>query len=271
MRKKALLTSVALVAGLMQPAVAADWDALVHAGGQSANWLVYGGDLANTRFVDNDAINVGNVADLELKWIFQTGIIGSFENTPIVQDGVMYVTTPYNHVFAIDARDRAPALALRAQARHHDLLLRAQQPRRGARRRHGLHGDAGRHADRARQAHRRAALGDRDRRPGDGLFPDRRADDLPGQGDPRHLGRRIRHPRLHQRLRQEQRRAGLALAHHPGPGRGPARRHQGLVRRISPRKPTASTRSTATSRPRRRRSSPASTPTPGSAAAAPTG
>ncbi len=104
MRKKALLTSVALLAGLMQPAVAADWDALVHAGGQSANWLVYGGDLANTRFVDNDAINVGNVADLELKWIFQTGIIGSFENTPIVQDGVMYVTTPYNHVFAIDAR-----------------------------------------------------------------------------------------------------------------------------------------------------------------------
>src|SRR5688500_589420 len=104
MRKKALLTSVALLAGVMQPGVAADWDALVHAGGQSANWLVYGGDLANTRFVDNDAINVGNVADLELKWIFQTGIIGSFENTPIVQDGVMYVTTPYNHVFAIDAR-----------------------------------------------------------------------------------------------------------------------------------------------------------------------
>jgi alcohol dehydrogenase (cytochrome c) len=102
--KGALLTSAAVMVGLAQPASAADWDALVHAGGQSANWLVYGGDLANTRFVPNDEINVGNVADLELKWIFQTGIIGSFENTPIVENGVMYITTPYNHVFAIDAR-----------------------------------------------------------------------------------------------------------------------------------------------------------------------
>jgi alcohol dehydrogenase (cytochrome c) len=104
MRKSALLVSTALTVGFVQAALAADWDALVHAGGQSANWLVYGGNLANTRYVPNDEINAGNVADLELQWIFQTGVIGSFENTPIVQDGVMYVTTPYNHVFAIDAR-----------------------------------------------------------------------------------------------------------------------------------------------------------------------
>lgn len=104
LRKCALLTSAAVVAGLTQTAAAADWDALLHAGNQSANWLVYGGNLANTRYVPNDEINTSNVQDLELKWIFQTGIIGSFENTPIVEDGVMYVTTPYNHVFAIDAR-----------------------------------------------------------------------------------------------------------------------------------------------------------------------
>ena len=36
--------------------------------------------------------------------MFQTGVLGSFETTPIVEDGVMYITTPYNHVFAIDAR-----------------------------------------------------------------------------------------------------------------------------------------------------------------------
>jgi PQQ-dependent dehydrogenase (methanol/ethanol family) len=85
-------------------AAAADWNTLVAAGNQSANWLVYGGDLANTRFVPNDEINANNVGDLELQWIFQTGIIGSFETTPIVEDGVMYLTAPYNHVFAIDAR-----------------------------------------------------------------------------------------------------------------------------------------------------------------------
>jgi alcohol dehydrogenase (cytochrome c) len=48
-------------------------------------------------------INADNIGDLRLRWIFQTGVLGSFENTPVVEDGVMYVTTPYNHVFAIDA------------------------------------------------------------------------------------------------------------------------------------------------------------------------
>ena len=103
MRSRTLLLSSAIVLGGVQGAAAADWNALVAAGDQSANWLVYGGNLANTRYVPNDQINVDNVADLDLQWIFQTGIIGSFENTPIVEDGVMYVTTPYNQVFAIDA------------------------------------------------------------------------------------------------------------------------------------------------------------------------
>jgi alcohol dehydrogenase (cytochrome c) len=104
MRSRTLLLSTAIALGGVQGAAAADWNALVAAGGQSADWLVYGGNLANTRFVPNDEINADNVGDLKLQWIFQTGIIGSFENTPIVEDGVMYVTTPYNHAFAIDAR-----------------------------------------------------------------------------------------------------------------------------------------------------------------------
>jgi alcohol dehydrogenase (cytochrome c) len=70
----------------------------------TANWPVYGGDLSNTRYVANDEINSSNVQHLRLKWIFQTGVIGSFETTPIVEDGVMYITTPYDHVFAVDAQ-----------------------------------------------------------------------------------------------------------------------------------------------------------------------
>jgi alcohol dehydrogenase (cytochrome c) len=68
-----------------------------------SGWPVYGGDLSNTRYVENHQINSTNVQRLHLKWIFQTGVIGSFETTPIVEDGVMYVTTPYDHVFAVDA------------------------------------------------------------------------------------------------------------------------------------------------------------------------
>ncbi|BCG64888.1 MAG: alcohol dehydrogenase (cytochrome c) [Methyloprofundus sp.] len=67
-------------------------------------WPSYGGNLQQTRFIDDASINTSNVGQLKLKWMFQTGIVGSFENTPIVQDGIMYVTTPYNHIYALDAR-----------------------------------------------------------------------------------------------------------------------------------------------------------------------
>jgi glucose dehydrogenase len=99
----AFLLATTLLAGT-GAARAATWEQIMHAGGQSADWLVYGGNLANTRYVDNAEINSSNVGRLHLKWMFQTGVIGSFENTPIVEDGVMYVTSPYDHVFAIDAR-----------------------------------------------------------------------------------------------------------------------------------------------------------------------
>ncbi len=72
--------------------------------GAQGDWTVYGGDFSNTRYAASDQVNAGNVQGLHLKWIFQTGVIGSFETTPIVEDGVMYITTPYDHVFAIDAR-----------------------------------------------------------------------------------------------------------------------------------------------------------------------
>lgn len=53
------------------------------------------------RYVPSDAIDVDNAGKLHLKWIHQSGVVGSYENTPIVEQGVMYVTTPDNHVFAI--------------------------------------------------------------------------------------------------------------------------------------------------------------------------
>ncbi|MDH4249097.1 MAG: PQQ-dependent dehydrogenase, methanol/ethanol family [Deltaproteobacteria bacterium] len=67
------------------------------------NWLVYGGNYDNTRYSMADQINTKNVKGLRVKYAFQTGVVASFENTPIVVNGVMYVTTPYNELFAIDA------------------------------------------------------------------------------------------------------------------------------------------------------------------------
>jgi PQQ-dependent dehydrogenase (methanol/ethanol family) len=71
---------------------------------EKMDWLHYGNDLGQNRFIDNDSINLSNIKQLRLKWMFQTGMTGSFENTPLVENGVMYVSTPYNHVYAIDAR-----------------------------------------------------------------------------------------------------------------------------------------------------------------------
>ncbi len=70
----------------------------------SIEWPHYGGNLHQTRFVQNDAINLTNIKNLGLKWMFQTGIVGSFANTPVVQDDVMYISTPYNHLFAVDVK-----------------------------------------------------------------------------------------------------------------------------------------------------------------------
>lgn len=70
----------------------------------SGEWLHSGLNLGQTRYFKNDSVNVNNVEDLRLKWMFQTGVVGSFENTPIVEDEVMYISTPYNHVYAIDIR-----------------------------------------------------------------------------------------------------------------------------------------------------------------------
>lgn len=69
------------------------------------NWLTYGGGYDNRRHSRLDQINTGNVAQLEPAWTKQFGIPHGFEATPIVVDGVMYVTTGgHTEVWALDAR-----------------------------------------------------------------------------------------------------------------------------------------------------------------------
>src|SRR5919198_5059498 len=67
-------------------------------------WKTYGGTEWNTRFSGLNKITTKNVAQLAPRMIFQTGIarLGSLENTPIVTEGKMYVTTPYNTAIGYD-------------------------------------------------------------------------------------------------------------------------------------------------------------------------
>src|SRR3989454_2890024 len=78
---------------------------LSNAAADSKNWLSYGKDYSNTRYASSRKITTQNVGTLVPRWVYQTGgPIGSFETTPLVVDGVMYLTTPFNHAIALDAR-----------------------------------------------------------------------------------------------------------------------------------------------------------------------
>lgn len=69
------------------------------------NWPAYGLEYSSERFSKLDKINAGNVDKLGLAWTFDLGSTHhGVESTPIVVDGVMYVTAPWNIVYALDAR-----------------------------------------------------------------------------------------------------------------------------------------------------------------------
>ena len=66
-------------------------------------WLLYGGDYANFRHSPIDDITPDNVAKLQVAWAFPTGTTEQFEVSPTVYDGIMYVTTSFNRLFALNA------------------------------------------------------------------------------------------------------------------------------------------------------------------------
>jgi len=68
------------------------------------SWLTYGGDYGSQRHSPLTQITAANVGDLSAKWAFQTAQLGKFEATPLVIDGVIYITGPNNTAWAIDAR-----------------------------------------------------------------------------------------------------------------------------------------------------------------------
>ncbi|HEX4333107.1 MAG TPA: PQQ-binding-like beta-propeller repeat protein [Usitatibacter sp.] len=67
------------------------------------NWIHSNGSYAQTRFYGGDQVNTGNVAKLKPAFVFQTAVLESMETAPIVVDGIMFLTTSFNHVYAVDA------------------------------------------------------------------------------------------------------------------------------------------------------------------------
>lgn len=74
---------------------------------RQVDWPLHNLDLAGTRFSPLDQINRANVKTLVPRWLFQHGVIDGVSNqtTPIIVDGVMYVTDSRGSVYAVDAAD----------------------------------------------------------------------------------------------------------------------------------------------------------------------
>lgn len=67
-------------------------------------WLSIYGDYSGQHHSPLTQITPANAANLAPQWTFQTGVIGNFEATPIVLDGVLYVTGALNNAWAVNAR-----------------------------------------------------------------------------------------------------------------------------------------------------------------------
>ncbi|MEX1201449.1 MAG: PQQ-binding-like beta-propeller repeat protein [Methylophaga sp.] len=67
-------------------------------------WSVYGGNEFHHRHSPALQINTGNISALQPVWQFKGGTDSTFQATPVVQNGVMYLSLPFNHVVALNAK-----------------------------------------------------------------------------------------------------------------------------------------------------------------------
>ncbi len=81
-----------------------DDDRLTSAAQNRGDWLLYGRDYGQQRFSPLDQINAETVKRLVPKWMYQTGSAATFQTSPLIADGVMYLTAPFSHVVALDAK-----------------------------------------------------------------------------------------------------------------------------------------------------------------------
>ena len=84
--------------------------------GADSQWPHYGNDAGGARYSPAAQIDRSNVAQLQVAWTFRTGALGhsppldrkaAFEATPILVEGKLFLSTPYNHVIALDPRTGA--------------------------------------------------------------------------------------------------------------------------------------------------------------------
>ncbi|HZB91172.1 MAG TPA: PQQ-dependent dehydrogenase, methanol/ethanol family [Stellaceae bacterium] len=95
-----------LLAGLTGTAAAGDYTPVTDArltNPEPQNWLMTRGRYQGWSYSDLAQVNAGNVKQLVPVWSFSTGVDSGHEAPPIVNNGIMFVSTPYSQVLALDA------------------------------------------------------------------------------------------------------------------------------------------------------------------------
>lgn len=103
----ALVTIVVLGStGLLAQQV--PYQRLLKAESEPQNWLTYGGSYKSHRYSALTQINRQNASQLKIAWVYQMQRAGVVETSPIVVDGIMYITEPPSTVTALDVRSGRP-------------------------------------------------------------------------------------------------------------------------------------------------------------------
>jgi len=108
-RAAAVAGALAFVAGVAPVRAQVSFERIRDAAHDSGNWLTYSGNYAAHRHSSLAELTPANVGRLRPRWIYQLGNTQtSAETTPVVADGIMYITEPMSAVTALDARTGAP-------------------------------------------------------------------------------------------------------------------------------------------------------------------
>jgi alcohol dehydrogenase (cytochrome c) len=105
---KTLLAFAALIAFSASAQVKVPFERIRDAAQEPGNWLTYGGNYAGHRCSTLGQLTPENIASLKPKWVYQSREAGKWEVTPLVVNGVIYVSERPNIITAIDGKTGRP-------------------------------------------------------------------------------------------------------------------------------------------------------------------
>ena len=84
------------------------YERILRADSEPGNWLTYSGNYSAQRYSRLTQINSANVRRLRPAWVYQIKATDAIETSPLVADGVMYVSEPGGSVTALDTLTGRP-------------------------------------------------------------------------------------------------------------------------------------------------------------------